>query len=50
MSFNIKHNEKGNYPCKEKRCHYKKRNGRCSLEMIAFLDDGKCLSYRVKVD
>jgi len=47
--FVIKHNEQGNYPCKIKRCQYKKRNGRCSLNLITFLTDGRCMSYRVKV-
>jgi len=50
MSITIKYNEEGNYPCRVKRCQYKKRNGRCSMELITFLDNGECASYRVKVD
>jgi len=49
MSFHIVHNEKGNYPCKVKGCRFKKRNGRCSLEHITFLDDGLCISFRTRV-
>ena len=49
MSFVVKHNEQGNYVCRVKRCRYKKRNGRCSLELITFLDDGRCMSFRSRL-
>ncbi len=33
-----------NYPCREKGCTIKKRNGRCSLHWIKFTTAKKCLS------
>lgn len=35
-----------NYPCREKGCLNKKRNGRCSLTEIRFDDNGNCLDKK----
>jgi hypothetical protein len=40
----MKYYPNGNYSCKEKNCHNKKRDGRCKLTEIEFDKEGNCLS------
>lgn len=40
-----KYNLRGNYPCKIKKCKYKKKNGRCSLKEISFNVNMKCENF-----